>query len=72
MMASFERIGVNMSLKIHLLHAHLDLSEKQLSTESDEQGERFHQTIMEMEHRYKGKRINSVLADFCWSILMKF
>ncbi|CAH0558844.1 unnamed protein product [Brassicogethes aeneus] len=42
MMISFEKMGVNMSLNVNLLHAHLDLFENQLSTESDEQGERFH------------------------------
>lgn len=71
MVAAFEKIGVHMSLKIHLLYAHSDKFEKQLPTESDEQGERFHQTIMEMEGRYKGKRIDSMLADFCWSIAME-
>lgn len=71
MVNAFELIGVHMSLKIHLLYAHHDVFEKQLPTESDEQGERFHQTIMEMESRYKGKRVDSMLADFCWSIAME-
>lgn len=71
MMKSFDKLGVNMSLKIHMLHAHFDFYERQLSTETDETGERFHQTIMAFEDRFAGKRIDSMLADFCWSIANK-
>ena len=48
------------------MHAHLDYFERQLSTESDQQGERFHQVTMPMESRYKGKKIDSMIADICW------
>lgn len=51
MLKYFERIGVNMALKIHLLHHHLDVLEKQRSTESDEHGERYHQTALPFEKR---------------------
>lgn len=51
MLVYFGRIGVNMSLKIHLMDRHLDVIEKQLSTESDEQGERYHQIVMPFEKR---------------------
>lgn len=71
MMKSFETINVHMSLKIHLLHYHSNLLVQQLPTESDEQGERFHQTLREFEERFKGKRLDSMLADFCWSIAME-
>lgn len=67
MLAGFELIGVHMSLKIHFLHYHLDFFMFQSATESDEHGERFHQDIMHMEHRYRGKSLASMLADFCWS-----
>lgn len=45
---AFEKIK---SLKIHFLHHHLDYFEAQLPTESDEQGERFHQTALPFEMR---------------------
>lgn len=51
MLRYFGQIGVNMSLKIHLMDRHLDVIEKQLSTESDEQGERYHQIAMPFEKR---------------------
>ena len=33
---------------------------------SDEHGERLHQDISVMEHRYKGKWSASILGDYCW------
>lgn len=51
MLTAFETIGVHMSLKIHYLHHHLQYFSSQLSTESDEQGERFHQTALPFELR---------------------
>ena len=50
-LAAFDEIGVNMSHKIHLLHQHLDQLAQQLPTESDEQGERHHQTALPFEIR---------------------
>lgn len=47
----FRVIGVRMSLKIHLLHAHIDKLKKQRSTESEEQGERYHQVALPFENR---------------------
>lgn len=67
MLDSFENIGVHMSLKIHFLNSHMDFFARQLATESDEHGERFHQEIMQMEERYRGKFLDRMLADFCWS-----
>lgn len=66
MLHYFQKIGVNMSLKIHFLHHHLEYFSKQLASESDEHGERFHQVAMPMETRYKGKRLDSLLAEICW------
>ncbi|XP_031629028.1 uncharacterized protein LOC116344571 [Contarinia nasturtii] len=68
MMDSFKQLDVHMSLKIHVLHAHYEFLDMQKPTESDEPGERFHQTIMEFENRFAGKRLDSMLADFCWWI----
>lgn len=51
MLNAFKIINVNMSLKIHFLHFHLDYFGRQLASESDEQGERFHQISMPFELR---------------------
>ncbi|EFN80410.1 hypothetical protein EAI_14760, partial [Harpegnathos saltator] len=41
-----------MSLKIHILNAHLDKFKENMRTYSEEQGERFHQDILYFERRY--------------------
>lgn len=51
MMFWFEKIKVRMSLKIHLLHAHLDKLKNQRPTESEEQGEKYHQVALPFEIR---------------------
>ena len=33
---------------------------------NDEHGERFHQDISVMEHRYRGKWSAAILGDYCW------
>lgn len=71
MLQSFENIGVRMSLKVHFLHHHQDHFERQLPSESDEHGERFHQVSAKLEHWYSGKRLDSLLADLCWNLRME-
>jgi hypothetical protein len=44
-----------MSLKVHFLNAHLDYFPENLGAVSEEQGERFHQDIKEMETRHQGR-----------------
>lgn len=68
MLDGFNALKVNMSLKIHFLNSHLDILERQLPTESDEQGERFHQVCKPFEVNYKGKQILSLMSDLCWSL----
>lgn len=68
MLRAFEKLGVHMSTKIHFLNSHMDYFENQLSTESDEHGEQFHQTCAPIEERYKGKSIHSLIAEICWTL----
>ena len=49
LLQSLQSIGANMSIKIHFLHSHLDGFPENLGNFSNEQGERFHQDISEME-----------------------
>ena len=65
---SYQRLGCNMSLKLHFLHSHLSFFPENPSDLSDEHGERFHQDIAAMETRYKGKWSPAMLADFIWSL----
>ena len=58
-----------MSPKLHLMHSHFDFFTKNVASVTDEHGERFHQQIATMEHRYKGKWSSSLLADYCWTLV---
>ena len=62
-LSSFENIGAKMSIKVHFLRGHLDFFPENLGALSDEQGERFHYDISEMEERYQGRWDALMLAD---------
>jgi hypothetical protein len=62
-------MGVNMSLKIHFLHSHLDFFPENLGSTSDEQGERFHHDVKFFGDRHKGFWDESMLGDYCWSVI---
>lgn len=51
---SYCEIGCRISLKVHVLPAHLDNFKGNMGTYSKEQGEHFHQDIMKFEQRYQG------------------
>ena len=57
-----------MSIKLHFLHSHLSRFPENLSDVSDEQGERFHQDISDMEVRFQDGWDATMLADYCWFI----
>ncbi|GBO02881.1 hypothetical protein AVEN_58492-1 [Araneus ventricosus] len=61
-------LGCSMSLKVHFLDSSLDYFPENLGAVSEEQGERFHQDIKEMERRYQGKWNASMIADYCWML----
>ena len=48
MLQKFQKVEVNMSLKIHIRHSHLDFLPENLGAVSDEHGQRFHQDIAEI------------------------
>lgn len=68
MISAYGEMGILMSLKIHLLHNHLDFFPDDLGACSDEHGERFHQDIAAIEKRFKGQDITHMLGEYCWSI----
>lgn len=68
MLEKLRILGCNMSIKLHFLFSHLDYFPENLGDYSEEQGERFHQDIKEMERRYQGRWDVNMLADYCWSL----
>lgn len=59
-------MGCNMSYKLHLIDAHMDVMPPNCGDYSDEMGERFHQDIMSIEDRYQGRYNKWMLSDYCW------
>ncbi|XP_043287550.1 uncharacterized protein [Venturia canescens] len=68
LLENFRNLGCLMNLKLHFLHSHLDYFPENLGDLSEEQGERFHQDISEMENRYQGRWNINMMADFCWTL----
>jgi hypothetical protein len=66
MLEKFIALGCAMSLKVHFLNVHLDYFPENLGAVSEEQGERFHQDIKEMETRYQGRWNVNTMGDYCW------
>ena len=54
LLSSYQKLGCNMSVKIHFLSSDLEFFPENCGSVSDEHGERFHQDIAPMEGRYKG------------------
>ena len=54
LLTSLHPLGANMNIKLHFLHSHLACFPENLGDVSDQQGERFHQDISDMEVRYQG------------------
>ena len=63
MLTAFRNLGCNMSVKMHNLFSHMDRFPENLGSMSDEQGERFHQDLKEMETRYQGRWDAVMMAD---------
>ena len=68
LLQSYQKLGCNMSLKIHFLHSHLEFFLEDCGEVSDEQGECFHQDISSMEKRYQGKLNCAMLTNYCWTL----
>lgn len=68
MLQSFKQLGCKVSLKLHFLMSHLDNFQDNLADTSEEHGERFHQELKTLEHRYQGRWGINMMSDYCWCI----
>ncbi|XP_019697397.1 uncharacterized protein LOC109503938 [Harpegnathos saltator] len=71
MIENFQKLGCLMNLKLQFLDFHLDSFTENLGDCSEEQGERFHQDMKEIERRYQGRWDINIMADFCWMLKRK-
>ena len=65
---NFQVLDVNMSIKAHFFHSHLDRLPENLGDVSDEQGERFYQDIKITEEQYQGRWDKKMMSDYCWCL----
>ena len=63
-----EKLECNRSIKLLFLFSHLERFPSNFGDVSDEQGERFHQDLKDIEERYQGRWDSHMMADYCWSI----
>ena len=68
MLEQVKLVGCNMSVKLHFLHAHIKFFPGNLGAVSEEQDERFHQDIKDMEKWHQGKWNENMLPDYCWML----
>ena len=66
---AYEKMGCRMSLKLHILHSHIDEFKDNLGDYSEEPGERFHQDVKSFEERYKGQYNENMMGDYIWNLL---
>ena len=60
MIDAFEVMGCRMSLKLHMLDAHLDKFKDSMGAYSEEQGEHFYQDMKIIEQRYQGHYVEKM------------
>ena len=58
------QMGCRMTLKVHMLDAHLDEFKGNMVAYSQEQGERFNQDILDFERRYQGQYNEHMIGDY--------
>ena len=65
---TFRNLGCKMSVKMHNLFSLMDRFPENPGSMSDEQGERFHQDLKEMETRYQGCWDAVMMAYYSWNL----
>ena len=66
---AYEKMGCRMSLKLHVLHSHIDKFKDNMGDYSEEQGKRFHQDVKSFEECYKGQYNKSMMRDYIWNLV---
>ena len=68
MITCFKKLGCNMSIKMRFLFSHMNCFPENLGAVSDEQDERFHHNMKQMETRYNERWDAVLMADYCWTL----
>lgn len=65
MVKNYREMDSLMNLKLHFLDSHIDYFPENLGDFNEEQGERFHQDLKDVERRYQGRKDKHMMADHC-------
>jgi len=66
---AYKAMGCRMSIKLHVLHSHLEVFKSNTGAYYEEQGERFHQDLQDFEKRYQGQYHERMLGDYIWGLV---
>lgn len=69
MVTAFKNMNCLMNLKLHFLDSHIEYFPENLGDFSEEQGERMHQDLKDVEKRWQGIWDEHMLADYCWGLM---
>ena len=69
LITNYAKMGCRMSLKVYFLDSHLDKFKEKKGAYSEEQGERFHQDILDFERRYQGQYNKKMMGVYIWGLL---
>lgn len=68
MVMIFHNFECLMSISMHFLFSHMEKFPENLGTVSDDQEDKFHQEMHQMEERYQGWWVVVMLVVYCWSL----
>ena len=71
LLESYKEMGCRMSLKLHMMHSHLDFFKSNMGDYSEEHVEHFHQDDMEFEKRYQGQYNERMMGDYVWGLVQE-
>ena len=66
---AYEKMGCRMSLKLHILHSHINEFKNNWGDYSEEHGKRFYQDVKSFEERSKGQYNENMMGDSIWNLL---
>src|SRR6218665_1063894 len=66
---NYAKMACRMSLKVHILDAHHHKFKDNMGAYSEEQGERFHQDILDFKRRLQGQYNENMMGDYIWGLL---
>ncbi|XP_066447548.1 uncharacterized protein [Eleutherodactylus coqui] len=68
---NYGKMGCRISLKLHILDAHLNHFKRNMGEYSEEHGKHFHQDIMAFDRQHQGQYNESMMGDYIWELIQE-